>query len=352
MALVTYLLVIYVVIGYVFAYTLWYKHWVVGFWLMALPLAMAALLILSVGWFLFRVSRAWLPTAVLFLGWPLWQRTISWHDKPFVTSLRVTTFNVSSFASLRFYEDHTIKPTQQILNWIKKNDADILCMQEFYNWEEDNKPDEFRTVSFLKRLGYRYYSVMQTPETISENIGFLGPALFSKYPIINKRSQFFKVSTTHNGYVIADIKRNQDTIRVISVHLASMGVRVGQIIKEGNSKKAETKDILIKLKNGFEDHVPEIAEIVAEIKKSPYPLILCGDFNEVPTCLSYGSVRRYLNNSFETAGKGLGFTLNRSPYFIRIDNQFYSSHFKATSHTVDRSVKSSDHFPVTVTYDY
>ena len=69
------------------------------------------------------------------------------------------------------------------------------------------------------------------------------------------------------------------------------------------------------------------------IERSPYPVILCGDFNEVPYGYAYGRVRKQLRNAFENSGTGFGFTYNKAPRYIRIDNQFYSN--KKVSHIIE-----------------
>ena len=58
----------------------------------------------------------------------------------------------------------------------------------------------------------------------------------------------------------------------------------------------------------------------------------------------------YFKNAFEEVGKGLGFTLNRQPYCVRIDQQFFSSEWNVQScHTLS-DITMSDHFPVIAQY--
>ena len=85
----------------------------------------------------------------------------------------------------------------------------------------------------------------------------------------------------------------------------------------------EAKTIYHQLKGGFEDRAIQVKELEKWIEESPYPVMVCGDLNELPYGFAYGKIRKYLRNSFEDAGRGFGFTYHRKPGFLRIDNQFY-----------------------------
>lgn len=356
----TFLTAVYLLAGYAMGYTLWWKHWIVGFWLLAMPLGMGLLALLTVAWFLADVRRAWFPFLVLLAGWPFWQRTIGLHSTPELTrsgkKLEVITFNASTFRVGDHFEVQNMNRSKAIFRWLEQTQADILCLQEAYNWKNERLPEEYYSSSLLARAGYRY-AVTETrsyPYKAPFPDLFAGVVLFSRHPVVSAQYTSFKTPNGINGLVVADIRKGPDTLRVINLHLMSMGVRVGKVMKAPDSRaaKSETRNILHKLKEGFIAHDREMDPVIKAIRNSPYPVILCGDFNEVPTGLSYSRTRRYLKNSFEEAGKGFGFTLNRSPWFIRIDNQFHSNHFTAVRHEVVKSVTASDHFPVRVEYRY
>ncbi len=362
-SLLTYLLCLYLIIGYALGYTLWWTHWLTGFWLLLMPWVMMATTLITFIWFLKNVRKAWIPLLIVLAGWPFWLRTIGFHAKPapndLTHSLKVITFNTTSFSVNDYMEHKDIAPVRSMFKWFGTAQADILCFQEYYNWDHPDLPDAYKTNDKLREMGYTYKAIFKELNWYSGNSrkserGFLGPVLFSRYPIIDQGYVVFDNAGGHNGFVWADIKKGDDMIRVISIHLYSMGVRVGNVARAKNSKvaKAETKSILYKLKEGFIEHSSEIDQALEKVKNSPYPVILCGDYNEVPTGLAYGKTRRYLKNSFEEAGRGFGFTLNRSPWFIRIDNQFHSNHFKVLRHQVHREITGSDHFPLEVEYAY
>jgi endonuclease/exonuclease/phosphatase family metal-dependent hydrolase len=177
--------------------------------------------------------------------------------------------------------------------------------------------------------------------------------VFSKYPIIHEEGEQFENSA--NGYLLTDIVKDKDTIRVINMQLWSMGIRVNKMtskirLQDYTDAQKEGRGIISSLRKGFIEHNKEMDQINRLIQKSPYPTLVVGDLNETPSGWAYGTIRERLQNSFEEAGSGFGFTLNRSPYLVRIDNQFFSKEWKATNFQTLRNIKYSDHFPTVGQY--
>jgi endonuclease/exonuclease/phosphatase (EEP) superfamily protein YafD len=95
----------------------------------------------------------------------------------------------------------------------------------------------------------------------------------------------------------------------------------------------------------------QLSVVSQAIENSPYPVLACGDLNYTPYSRPYARLKENLYNSFESAGRGFGFTLNIDKlFFLRIDNQFYSPELEASNHRVLRNYKWSDHFPVSCYY--
>lgn len=69
---------------------------------------------------------------------------------------------------------------------------------------------------------YAYYSANGNEKKKSYGI-----AIFSKYPIINSGKVFD--NKRNNGAMFADIKINQDTIRVYNTHLESMNIKAADL---------------------------------------------------------------------------------------------------------------------------
>lgn len=340
----------YTLVAYGLGYSLWLAHWAVGFVLLTVP----GVLIGCVGWVVFwavrRSRRVGLPLAVLVLGWPFWQRTVA-LDTPAeapegieVLSYNAMFFDVDAYSTGRSANTNA----KRMIKWVREHPADLKVFQEFYNWEGQERFRAFNTTEQLsEQLRYRVF--MRPPTSSRTGKGFVGLAMFAKYPLVYRSERSF--SDVGNGYLVADMIKDKDTIRVINVHLHSMGIRVGKILRQRDYEKAktETRNVLVLLKNGFERRAKEISEVERVIGASPYPVLLCGDLNEVPYGYVYGRLRKHLTNSFEEAGSGFGFTYNRQPKFIRIDNQFYGPGLRALALRVE-AVRFSDHYPLVGIY--
>lgn len=261
--------------------------------------------------------------------------------------LKAITFNVSTFNKQRITnfakEDPTLK--HELFSFLanEKNKPDIFCMQEFHH-DDAEKQKVIDKIIGLTGLEY-YYTV---PVFDPNQNGFFGLMTMSKYPIINKGIIFKGDKLTLNMGVYLDVKTPHDTIRVINIHLQSMNIRLNDT--SSTSLVGKIVDVAERLKLGSIKSREQMRPVLDVINQSPYPVLLCGDFNTFPYGYTYQVVKETLNNSFESAGKGFGYSLNISPYFARIDNQFCSKEFTPVESRVIREIKHSDHFPVFAKY--
>lgn len=85
--------------------------------------------------------------------------------------------------------------------------------------------------------------------------------------------------------------------------------------------------------------------MAAFIKKSPYPVVVCGDFNDTPASYTYFTIRGNLQDAFLEKGTGIGRTFTGLAPTLRIDyilpgNQFTINSFRKINSDL------SDHYPV------
>lgn len=92
-------------------------------------------------------------------------------------------------------------------------------------------------------------------------------------------------------------------------------------------------------------------QVMRLVDESPYPLIVCGDFNDTPASYTYRKIKGDLEDSFLAAGKGYGYTYRYLRKLLRIDYLFYSPGvFRATRY-YSPDLEYSDHKPVIVSLD-
>ena len=316
--------------------------------MMSMPIALIGCTIIFIAWLFINPSRAILPFFVLLIGFPFLRRSIALGTGQEVDTSE-QRFTILDYNVFGFYAQDA--PFNQDkakggVAFAHEYKADIKCFQEFLNYE-DRK--DFHTLDLIKKDNPYWVSM-------HKNIyhGETTLITFSKYPIIHSEHEQFGSANT-NGYLIADIAFPKDTIRVINFQLQSMGIRVGHLVSKLKEKevagiKEQSREIFSSLKMGFVTHARQVKILEDLVEKSPYPVLLTGDLNETPYGYAYGHLRDRLMNAFEEAGHGLGLTLNRSPRFVRIDNQFYSEDMEAVDFQTLRNIPYSDHFPIVGDY--
>lgn len=330
-----YAALLYLFITMAFCYYPILDHWSAGFIMMSLPLSVL-LGLTAVFYLLIKKQKIIAATGFIWVlfTFPLIKRMVGISNGEMklenVSALKVLSFNGECFDENHKNDKH----------WSKLQ-ADIACFQEY----SPNKDIESQYANSVVKL------------TKFDQKGFIGLAMFSQYPILKQYSKVWdrKNQPNINGYLCADIAYKNDTVRVVNVHLWSMGVRINLAIdalKKGHIKTfvVELADSFHRLKEGFEKRDEQMREVESYVSGSRYPVIICGDFNETPFGYSYGKLKLSFKNAFEEAGQGLGFTLNRQPYFARIDQQFVSHDWHVESYNTISSVDFSDHFPVMAKY--
>lgn len=313
------------------------------------PILLIIELVFLFAWLLFRKKFALLSFCILIIGFnhlrhffaiTLFQPTI---EQP----LKVISFNVHIFDLYNL--EHREENKQEIFKFLKEQDADVYCFQEFYHQDQSSN---FQTKNeMIPILGTPHYHERYTHEMLDKK--FFGVATFSKYPIINQVEIPFD-NDPNNYCIYSDILREDDTIRVFNAHIGSIRLQSDDYdFFENGSDQAnqENKEagqrILGRLKNAFEKRAIQAEKIAAQIEISPYPTVLCGDLNDTPVSYCYRQFSRQLYDAFVESGNGVGQTYIGKVPSNRIDYIFYSEHFESANF-ITHQVNLSDHKPISV----
>ena len=81
------------------------------------------------------------------------------------------------------------------------------------------------------------------------------------------------------------------------------------------------------------------------IKKSPYPVLVVGDFNDTPQSYTYAQIADNLQDAFAKKGFGLGITYGGIVPALRIDYILASPSLPILSHRIFKK-EYSDHYPI------
>ena len=325
--------------------------WLSGFVSMLIPFCLIANIFFVFLWWWRKRWYALYSLFVLIIGFPFWQASISlggiWNENKNQNSISVLSYNVREFDIYK-QQDKNYKVTKSTIKWVKNDTSDIKCIQDFYNSESDKIFNTREQLSAQDSDSSYNFHVRYT--STSHNRGQFGIAIFSKYPFINKGEVPFRVRTD-NGAIFADVVKGKDTIRIYNIHLESMSINQNEL--KPIDRPEETFWYAGKrLKRGFSMRAQQVKTIVNHIETSPYPVILCGDLNDLPYSYTYFKLRRNLKNAFESKGLGTEFSFNGKLFFLRIDNQFYESDkLDCLYFNTHREVTFSDHYPIRAIYE-
>lgn len=90
--------------------------------------------------------------------------------------------------------------------------------------------------------------------------------------------------------------------------------------------------LLWDMKENFRKRAEQADYIAEEIRRSPYPVVVCGDFNDTPASYTYHRMKGALTDGFRDAGKGYQYTFRQLKRIWRIDYIFYSDELKGISY--------------------
>lgn len=199
--------------------------------------------------------------------------------------------------------------------FLKKTNADIIGLQEVR--DNDEKRDY---ITFLSKLGYG---------CAFTRVNFAGPAVFSKYPIVNSYS--YSLSTADRRVATrADIKIGKTTLHTFSAHILHTHQRPSVI-------QDEQVDSLIKL-------FPESR------------VILMGDFNARPASNVIKKINKVLRN-VDSENKQMSWSVHPDGCRVcnpkgalneRLDYIFVSKDMETEAFLIGKN-SGSDHLPLLAT---
>ncbi len=290
------------------------------------PLFFYANLFFVVFWLIFKRRYVWLSLALLLLGYPFISRHIQLFPERTTQTkkgIKVLSYNVRTFNQLG--SKNKKSTAEKIEKLIREENPDIVCLQEAGNKKHTDR---------LLQLNMKSYGK-------DHNI------IYTRYKVIKQGNIIDKSDNKFGLYL--DLLINGDTVRLMNIQLLSYSVsrEIEAYDKTANvNRKRFFFSIASKLNSGFTKRVSETQTLKNELAKSPWPLIVCGDFNDPPASYTYQQIiSTGLQDAFTESGNGYGNTYNWSFPKVRIDYILSSGHFEAYNYKV-LHVNYSDHMPV------
>lgn len=244
-------------------------------------------------------------------------------------------------------------PGNRSIEYMINSGADIICLAEL----SDFTKEEIRnyTVSMVDSLFSVYpyhrghkdsdiYILSKFPVEDMEKLSFdsMGNSRFDFFKVNFSSTRELVVCMVHlSSYMLTDEERQVVTeIKSMETAKSSMKEFKGSIRKKlGNAFRQRAEDGQA-LREELDDISPEI------------PLIVCGDFNDVPTSWAYNLIRGDdLRDAYVETNFGPGITYNLHAFYFHIDQMLYRGPLEALNLTIGK-INTSDHYPLIGEFEF
>jgi endonuclease/exonuclease/phosphatase family metal-dependent hydrolase len=315
-----------------------------AFFGLAYPYLLLINIIFVIIWAMLLRFEALISVVVIALGFHHFSNYIK-LTKPSgdkTNTFKVLSYNVRLFNY--FENNHGITSEKKVIDFIKAKNPDIICLQEFFI----SGYPAVEEALMISALGGKYYSHMKLIGSGKNR--FYGIVTFSKFPIIMKGEIPYPGSSSLSIYT--DVLIQNDTFRIYNNHLQSFRLHRMErsfieelTASDDKETMKEVRSLSVSLKKGFVKRAIQAQVVKENINRSPFPVIVLGDFNDTPVSYTYTKIRKGLNDSFVNSGYGAGFTYignyprNRIDYILYND-ALINSYFEIIK------VKYSDHYPI------
>ncbi|OGK18002.1 hypothetical protein A3G67_04530 [Candidatus Roizmanbacteria bacterium RIFCSPLOWO2_12_FULL_40_12] len=230
----------------------------------------------------------------------------------------------------------------EMLAFLKKEDADIMALQEVQESDTDNPNKKFHTTEILKKeLAYPFSVFDSQVNLIMQGVKTEhGNAVYSKFPITSHSNTFFDVPYGHVNHdeLLAkdDFTRIPQAFQKIEIKVNNMELT---IINVHGIWGFDGEDNERRLK---------MSQMIVDKIKGEKNVILAGDFNVRPETETIRNIEKYLKNVFKDELKST-FNMKRKKdggYATSVvDMIFVSPDIKVTNHYCP-DVDVSDHLPL------
>ena len=332
------------------------ENWMMAFAGLAFPYFFVINLLFIPFWLLIRKQYALLPLIFVIV---CWSRMTGYFQFGFGNetakeeeSMKILSYNVRLFDLYNWKSEKISKEAAGMFNLMKESEPDLLFIQEYHAGIK-RKIDISDSIHKYTNLKYSHIALAKYKNKVRP----YGIATFSRWPIVGKGVIRFSENPA-NVCIYSDIARDKDTIRIFNIHLESIYFSredylfVTDIMASTEEQQKFSKGLISiskKLKIAFIRRATQIRNVTREIEKSPYPVIVSGDFNDTPSSYTYQQISNLLEDAFVQSGRGMSRTYTGPWPSFRIDYIMYDPDHFSTEDYKRIKVNYSDHFPITST---
>jgi endonuclease/exonuclease/phosphatase family metal-dependent hydrolase len=294
--------------------------WVNGFTGLIVPYLLLALIFFVILWLMVKPRLVWIPLLTLIIGWQQISVVFAWHPGSGFSKrrhdniLRMVDWNIQSFNGLSKNQQTKKLIPNELAASIFKLQPDVICLQEF-----NTASNADNILLFSHQYRYHFFS----RDYVRSNSAYQsGCIIFSKFPIIDSGKMQYPVA---ESLIWADIVKGDDTIRIYTTHLQSFKFKqadyndLEKIKDQDDETLSASKSIMRKMKLAFSRRGIQANMVKDAIGKSPYPSVICGDFNDVPNSYAYFHIKGDRQDAFLKKGFAIGRTFIALAPTLRID---------------------------------
>ena len=241
--------------------------------------------------------------------------------------IKIASYNVAMFS-----REISGFIAQDILSEMKKQKVDIICFQEYNDHSGDKKNSD----------SYKDYFPYMV-------VGESDMVIYSRFPIKNFKNLNFEM--TNNSAMWAEIDVNGQIIRVYNAHLETTGInstfhKAAKV--EARGMEVEGNALIRAFYGnytlGMIARSGQANVLAMDMRACEAPIIVCGDFNDVPYSYVYNTMLGDKVDGFAECGSGFMYTF-RGKKAVRIDYIFHDKGMEGLTY-YKRELSYSDHYPV------
>lgn len=257
------------------------------------------------------LTRSRTGLVLLLLGAPQLPSYVNLVGRNQRGQFRILSCNLNYFGINPKHTQPGRAPIQQLVDHVRQLAPDLVCAQ-------DSTPNQGQgRAEFLGALPFPHSWWARG-----------GQSFYANAPLEHGDDVAF--AEAYNGYASVDLLVQGKPLRVINLHLQSYALMDWRLGPE-------------RMRAGLQARSAQTDQVAAAIASSPHPVIVCGDFNDVPDSYAYRRISAGLQDGFRAAGSGLARTYRGTLPAGRIDYIFASPQLRFTSYTHIRSPSFDDH---------
>lgn len=303
--------------------TTWILPSFVGLGFLVLFLATFLLfLYLLFGW----SKWAWIPFIALVLNFSNLKNSVGTNlggtpvfkgTKVFkVLSLNTHLFNY-------FKEPKTQAVYKSLLKDIKKQNASVVCLQEFLSYRNHTAQ------KVQKELGFEYAYFKKLKD--GRKVGDFGMLILSKFAITDSGFVHFNPYSGNIGaWVTLDVYDKK--MNLFSVHLQSIGLGKKDFSNLKNPEWQNSKGTFKRIRDASIKRAEQVHLLKKQLATMKDPVILLGDFNAPPVSYTYLQLSKGMTDAFVSNSFGIEQTYNGKIPGMRIDYFLSSPEIKSLAY--------------------